>query len=296
MRALVDEALKKVALSEELRRFTDEELCEAACLDEFDWRGVKTWWDKRREGLQDWLGNDWRDGVLLDLERIPGGGRGVRATTAIVVRQLANATTDQPLRDEDSNGTGPIHFRQSASNPIRLSGPWRRRLFSAGEIKVGSGRHALLRWRILTSAIFLLMIAGALFLDLVLRNRPVETQNIAYLFGFLIIAKLWWAEWRPIYYARVDRITALPEDWLQDDEPPAQLERKRTESGEVLRLVRHQAICPLCGADVHLGEGTPSDPRRVLGRCIDAPREHVFTFDPVSHKGHYVGNRDPGIP
>ena len=85
--------------------------------------------------------------------------------------------------------------------------------------------------------------------------------------------------------AKLDQITALPEDWLKVDELPAQLERKRTEKGEVLRLLRYTAPCPVCGSDLHLGDGGPDRPGRTVGRCIDAPREHVFSFDPVSHRG-----------
>lgn len=286
VRALVDESLKKVSLSGDLRRFTDEELHVAAELEEFDWRGVRTWWQKRRDEARSFLAERDRDGALIDLERFPGGGRGIKASTGIVIRTCESTPVETSDNDDETSSTGgPVRYRSSSSGLIQLSGPWRRRLFAAGEIEVGSTRHAILRWRLMTSALLLLVIGLVFLFDLFVRNRPIETQNLAYLLGLLIIGKLWWQEWRPIYYARVDRITALPEEWLKDDELPAQLERKRTGSGEVIRLVRYQAVCPICGADIHLGEGAPSDPRRVLGRCIDAPREHVFTFDPVSHCG-----------
>ena len=290
IRALVDESLKKVSFSESQKRFTDQELRDAAGVDEFDWRSVRTWWEKRRDHVQPFVRCN-APGEELFLERLSGGGRGNQASTAIVVRKLVGALADQrEEKNEDAGTCGSVRYKSSGSGPIRLSGLWRRWLFSAAEIEVGSTRHALLRWRVMTSAIFILLLSVVFFFDLVLRNRPIETQNLAYLLGIVVIGKFWWQEWRPIYHARLDRITALPEEWLEDDELPAQLERKRTRSGEVLRLVRYQAVCPICGADVHLGEGVQSDPRRVLGRCIDAPREHVFTFDPVSHHGRHFRN------
>lgn len=296
VRALVDESLKKVSRSGDLRRFTDAELRDAAGVDEFEWRNVRTWWMKRRDDARTFLRSENQDGVLLDMERFPGGGRGITASTGIVVRKPEGALADQREdEEEDAGASGPVRYAPRNADSIRLSGPWRRWLFSAGEIEVGSTRHALLRWRVMTPAIFILLLSVVFFVDLVLRNRPIETQNLAYLLGIVVIGKFWWQEWRPIYHARLDRITALPEEWLTDDELPTQLERKRTRSGEVLRLVRYQAACPICGADVHLGEGVPSDPRRVLGRCIDAPREHVFTFDPVSHDGRDVRNERPGV-
>lgn len=121
---------------------------------------------------------------------------------------------------------------------------------------------------------------------MVIENHPVATRDLGVLVFVGIGGLMWWQKWRPLVHAREDRITPLPDEWLPIKAAPAQLERKRSDSGEVLRLVRYVARCPVCGGDMHLASGAPEWPRRTVGRCADAPREHVFSFDPVKLTGH----------
>ena len=53
-----------------------------------------------------------------------------------------------------------------------------------------------------------------------------------------------------------------------------------------LRLVKYAATCPTCKAQVLLDKGEPDFPRRIVGRCHESPREHVFSFDRVSQTGY----------
>jgi hypothetical protein len=52
-------------------------------------------------------------------------------------------------------------------------------------------------------------------------------------------------------------------------------------ASRVFSLVRHWGICPVCAAEVDLASGGTAFPDRLIGRCHDAPLEHVFSFDPV---------------
>lgn len=46
--------------------------------------------------------------------------------------------------------------------------------------------------------------------------------------------KSWRQEWRPFHHARLDRITALPEEWLKDDELPSRLAIKDKKSRRIM--------------------------------------------------------------
>jgi hypothetical protein len=83
-----------------------------------------------------------------------------------------------------------------------------------------------------------------------------------------------------------DRIIAAPELFLALDETPAQLELYKAEDERVIRFVRHFGYCMICGAEVNLDSGEPDFPRRLVGRCSESPREHVFSFDRVTRKGY----------
>ncbi|MBL8483485.1 MAG: hypothetical protein JNJ60_14905 [Rhodocyclaceae bacterium] len=53
----------------------------------------------------------------------------------------------------------------------------------------------------------------------------------------------------------------------------------------VLRLVKYAALCPIGSAQLLLDKGEPDFPRRIVGRCTESPREHVFSFDRATHSG-----------
>lgn len=56
-----------------------------------------------------------------------------------------------------------------------------------------------------------------------------------------------------------------------------------------VKLTKYVALCPICNAKVELARGEPDFPRRVIGRCKESPREHVFSFDRVTKLGSFLG-------
>lgn len=75
------------------------------------------------------------------------------------------------------------------------------------------------------------------------------------------------------------RLTALSSDIN------SQWELFRQDKDRWIQLVRYTAPCPACGATLHLSKGEPDWPRRLVGRCAESPREHVYSFDRVTRRG-----------
>lgn len=61
---------------------------------------------------------------------------------------------------------------------------------------------------------------------------------------------------------------------------------KDKSSPRILRLVKYLAECPICGAEVLIDKGGPDFPRRLIGRCQESPREHIFSFDRITKTGN----------
>lgn len=49
-----------------------------------------------------------------------------------------------------------------------------------------------------------------------------------------------------------------------------------------IRLVKYVSKCEICGSQIFLDRGEPDLPRRIVGRCKESPREHVYSFDRVT--------------
>ncbi len=52
------------------------------------------------------------------------------------------------------------------------------------------------------------------------------------------------------------------------------------------RMIKYAGTCPICSAQVLLDKGEPDFPRRIVGRCQESPREHVFSFDRATRCGY----------
>jgi hypothetical protein len=54
------------------------------------------------------------------------------------------------------------------------------------------------------------------------------------------------------------------------------------------RMIKYAGTCPICAAQVLLDKGEPDFPRRIVGRCQESPREHVYSFDRATRTGYHL--------
>lgn len=102
-----------------------------------------------------------------------------------------------------------------------------------------------------------------------------------------------WALSSPLYRVISNRIVIAPE-WMTSfkEKSSVQLELKKvrtdSETGKAireLRLVIYSAKCPICEGRVEVEGGGIQFPFRLVGKCIESPREHIFSFDHVTRVG-----------
>lgn len=116
--------------------------------------------------------------------------------------------------------------------------------------------------------------------------QPVTARNLTTLISiFAIPYTVWLFFIKPSVRLFDDRIVPAPELLVSFKEKSAQLELFKDGDLRLIKLVRYSAPCPICGATLHLEDGSPDYPRRLVGRCYDSPREHVYSFDRVTRKG-----------
>jgi hypothetical protein len=130
-------------------------------------------------------------------------------------------------------------------------------------------------------------LVAAVWLMLFVRQQ-VTTADLAFLvFG----AGLGWMLWnsiRSLWWLLADRIIPVADVLLEWSEAPAQLESFKDGNARIIGMVRYSATCPVCAAAVELRYGEGNERRRLFGCCVEAPQEHVFTFDRVTRRGRRV--------
>ena len=239
---------------------------------------LQNWWDARAEQLRQVCsvhGCAWTPRLVVKT----GGGRGLPSRLSFEFRSTDDA-------EADTSATGPeasptlLRYQIDAAKPAL----WLRLLVGRRPFPVQSWRGYVL----FGTAALNMMLIGLIWLGTFsswTREQPITTAMLAQLgLVALVSAALWWLS-KPVRQLPAQRVTMAGPSFLALSELYGQL-RTMPAPGRQLRsrefaVVRHWGICPICSAEVDLDAGGTAFPNRLIGRCHDAPLEHVFSFDPV---------------
>lgn len=250
----------------------------------------KSWWSARADHIrQVCLAQqcEW----LPDLKISLGGGRNLPTRYAfdLVPLNEDDSESEQIEPDLETPPYGGLHYQ---IDPVRPA-LWLRLLVGSKPFRITSWRGYVL----LGAATFIFVVMGVMWwalLSVWSHGRPITTSDVAAVFVVVLITLVLWRFIRPIRLLPTQRITLAHEGFLAWDELHGQLRTMRLEPKRQPRsfsVVRHWGICPICAAEVDLAHGGNAFPGRLIGRCADAPMEHVYSFDPVQLAG--VPLREP---
>lgn len=260
---------------------------------------LRNWWGAREEQLRQVCA---REDCSLAPRLVvkQGGGRSLPSRLSFEFYPSFDGEPD----DEASDTTAPadrsslLRYEMDPAKPAL----WLRLL-------VGSKPFPIQSWRgyvLLGTAAFNMVLIGLIWLAMYTswtRGHAITTATLAQVaIAALVTAGLWWLS-GPVRKLPTQRVTIAGPSFLAWSELYGQL-RTMSSTGRKLKsrefsVVRHWGICPVCSAEVDLDSGRAAFPDRLVGRCHDAPLEHVFSFDPVRLVGRPLledGTSKAGLP
>ena len=290
LRILAEGSLLQASTEENIKRFTNKDIFDAAKPETLDtpnkwvnWKNtVLPYWDIKKWHVIDLARNQGLDSYP-DIEfYISDGGRGRPSSYWIVKKPLPEIVNgNESSNIEASSEHNIIHYDLADKGEVKPAwiAKW---LLRNGEVRLST--RAIIIWLITIGGIAaLISLANWIVLT---APRPVTTRELSmFLSMFIIPYGTWLFVIKPWFRLFDERIVVAPELLVSIEEKSAQIEIFRDGDLRLLRLVRYSAPCPICGATIHLGNGEPDFPRRLVGRCYDSPREHIFSFDRVTQKG-----------
>lgn len=239
---------------------------------------VSRWWTARENHLRQ-ICFDRGCSELPRLVVQTGGGRNLPTQFSfefVALEEPALEPTDETEQETD----GGIKYRIDSARPAL----WLRML-------VGSRPFPIQSWRgyiLLGSAVINFLLIGLIWIYLHWswsQDRPVSTEDFGNFAIAILVSALLWILTAPVRLLPMQRVTLASPAFLALSELYGQLrtmpDRSRKGASRVFSVVRHWGVCPVCAADVDLDDGGKAFPNRLIGRCHDAPLEHVFSFDPV---------------
>lgn len=299
--ALAQESLKKAESERASRQFDARDI--TCAMGEEEGTNQSRWFEQHGNKSQnEWL--DWsatverfmtlRAAALIEFARRRGltqypypqrhptrGGPGNRTTYEIVAR---------PIQESDSGSEAAqpenvIQYEASAVGSIKPA--WfLRGWFRHGELRLTRWNRRLLILGFVGLVVFTYLITFGAYHELQ-KPEPLTRRDIAILINLIVIPLATWLYLvRPFSRLLNDRIMRAS-DLLLAAPYSAQMELYKDQEKQlrVIRFVRYTGTCLICGAEVELDKGEPDYPRRLVGRCSESPREHVFSSDRVSRRG-----------
>ncbi len=223
-------------------------------------------------------------GQRLQIGYKPGGGRGV-----VSLYWLELEPQDDTVQTPEIEPSSTVTYRRSAKGSIKPS--LAARLFLRdGEMRNLSVRGITFLSSILLGSAFWVAMLGVLLLSLSLRDGPISMGSLLTL---LLTALGFIFGWHHIYapWFRVidDCVVKAPLWVMAMSEDGCELEMFRHEKSRWTRLVRFSADCPWCGSNIELKAGKPDQHYPLVGRCIESPHAHVYSFDRMTLSGTYLG-------
>lgn len=196
-------------------------------------------------------------------------------------------SNDELICAEDELPKHAIQYKRDLSLNLSWAG---RLFFSKGLRWTPFKRYSYVTWQLM----FLFAVAAfdlLLWMLLWFSKPPLSGQElvvIAMAIGMPIGA--YW-HFRGIFRLFDDRIMIAPDWMLAIKEFGATVEINRPKNSDedsTILVQRYTSICPVCCWMIKLDRGEPDFPRRIVGRCEEHPREHVFSFDRMTKQGRML--------
>ncbi|KFN47212.1 hypothetical protein P873_14575 [Arenimonas composti TR7-09 = DSM 18010] len=239
---------------------------------------VKRWWAARQARVSQ-LCADRQCEWVPELVVRTGGGRNLQTQFSFALERLVQEPAEL---DEEGPGdpSGLLRYR---IDPAKAA--WWVRLF------LGTHPFPMRSWRgylLVGSTILNFLLVALVWLAIYVswsRGRPVTTADLALFGASVAFTVCLWMLSKPMWRLPKERVTLAGVGFLATDELHGQLrtmrDETRADTSRVFSIVRHWGHCPICAAEVDLDEGGLAFSDRLIGRCHDAPLEHIFSFDPV---------------
>lgn len=177
-----------------------------------------------------------------------------------------------------------VVYRKDLTLKLSLAG---RLVFGNGMKWTAAKRYSFISSQLLYLAVVLIYIM-TIMLVLWAKKGPLGGQELVMLIFGAVVTYVAYSHGSAVWRLFDDRIIIAPDWTLAWKEYGAAIEinRSNTPNGaSTIQVNRYSATCPICGWMVKLDKGEPDFPRRIIGRCEENPREHVFSFDRSTKSG-----------
>ncbi|AUX89199.1 MULTISPECIES: hypothetical protein [Acinetobacter] len=208
------------------------------------------------------------------------GGKGNERLFWLDIQETVIESVDEKLVNEED--IEYITYERVDSSAIKMSWFYRF-IFKNGEIKNKSIRGLFMLIVLFGGFISWALYVCAFSIVLVREGQNFTTLDLLFivcLIGFSYLSFKYW--FVPMWNLPEHRVIKAPMTFISLAEEHADIEMYRDrERNQLTRVTRFRGICPICSAEVVLRTGQTDHNLPLVGRCVESPFAHVYSFDRV---------------
>lgn len=246
------------------------------------WKEAQALWNTKLLGLQQ-AALDGNLQSFLQIGRNEGGGSGKPTRYWMrpePLEPLAVVAPPAEMPAGSATAGEAVYICEDVIEPNLLA-----RVFAKGLIMQGLGRAMMVSILLLFT---LVLIALGLLLMLGITGKYVlGLATLGPIVSYLVVFAAVWISGGALIRIGKTRIEAAPW-WMQswNDDRLLELRAPPRFPAKMIKAVHYSGRCPVCGGKLSAQSGGLRFWGRIVGRCEDAPIEHVFSFDHVTRRGH----------
>lgn len=212
------------------------------------------------------------------------GGKGNERRYWLDIIAFTYIENEDDLNSQSDENT--IFYERLDPADIKLSWFYRF-IFKNGEIKNRSMRGGLMLMVLFGGFIAWALYICAFALVLVRSGQTFTSFDLLLIIGVIGFSywsfKYWFI---PLWNLPECRVIKAPMTFISLNEAHADIEMYRDrDRNQLTRVTRFKAVCPICSSDVVLRAGKPDHNIPLIGRCVESPFSHTYSFDRVTLKG-----------
>ena len=216
------------------------------------------------------------------------GGKGHERSYWLDIEKYEKNTVETVQIDSNTDDDEVVYHRASPDTiKVSLLYKW---LFPKGEMRNRSLRGLALITIVFGWLIFWVLYLIVVALITVKVGENFTSWNIFFLFVVGLFSLTMWQAWfKPIFDLPEHRVIKAPLTFISISELDVEIEMYRDQyKNQITRFTRFVGTCPICTADVVLRKGKPDFSVPLVGRCVESPFAHVYSFDRVTMKGRKI--------
>ena len=213
------------------------------------------------------------------------GGKGNERIYWLAIKKITAKVDEDNQSPEDNI----VHYERNNPADIQLSWFYKF-IFKNGELKNKS-----LRGLVMITVLFGSVIGWAIYvfifsLVLVSDEQSFTSLDLFWISCLIFFSFIMFKYWAiPLWNLPEHRVIKAPMSFISLVEDHADLEMYRDkERNQITRVTKFKGTCPICASDVLLKSGKPDQKMPLVGRCVESPFAHVYSFDRVTLKGEQL--------